>query len=229
MGFTVQAMTGFGSMVIAVSLGGLVFAIPALLPILIPLNILATGSMAWQLRKQLDKELLLKGVLPMMILGLGLGIYLLDKLSGTLLKTGFALLVLWFATREWYKLYRQLPVPSRPIWWQRIWIFLAGIVQGLYGSGGPLLVYAISSRALQKAQFRALLIYVWFCLNSIYTLVMLFQGKVQPVALTILAYAPLLYLAIRMGHWLHDRVDERQFKQGVCALLILSALTMLLN
>lgn len=227
LGFTVQAMIGFGSMVIAVSIGSLMFAIPELLPVLVPLNIFATGAMAWKLRRELDAKLLLQGILPIMILGLGLGILLLEQLPGVWLKRGFAILVLWFSAREWYKLYHQLPVKPRPTWWQQSWTFLAGICQGLYGSGGPLLVYAISSRALNKGQFRTLLLYVWFCLNSLYSVVMLVQGKIQPVALTILAYVPVLHLAIYIGNKLHHKVDERQFKQGVCLMLILCALAML--
>ncbi|MDF2177456.1 sulfite exporter TauE/SafE family protein [Aliiglaciecola sp. CAU 1673] len=229
LGFTVQAVAGFGSMVVAVSLSSLMFAIPELLPILIPLNILATGSMAWQCRRDVDWMLLLKGILPSMILGMGAGILLLDELPGKALKTGFALLVLWFALREWIKLYRNLPMNPRPAWWRQLWTLLAGLAQGLYGSGGPLLVYAIGSKGLNKAAFRAVLLCVWFSLNSLYTVVMLFQHKVQPVAGLILLYAPLLYLAIRLGNYLHHRVDERQFKQGVCALLVMSALAMLVS
>lgn len=229
LGFTVQAVAGFGSMVIAVSLGSLVFSIPSLLPVLIPLNILATGTMAWQCRRQLDWPLLLKGILPAMLLGMGAGIMLLETLSGRTLKTGFALLVLWFAVREWIKLYRNLSVTPKPRWWQQLWTLMAGLAQGLYGSGGPLLVYAIGGKNLDKAAFRALLLGVWFCLNSLYTLVMLYQAKVQPVAGLILLYAPLLYVAIRVGNYVHHRVDERAFKQGVCALLVLSALVMLVT
>ncbi|ALS99292.1 sulfite exporter TauE/SafE family protein [Lacimicrobium alkaliphilum] len=229
LGFTAQAVTGFGSMVIAVSLGSLMFSIPALLPILVPLNIFMTGGMAWQLRRQVDWSLLIRMILPLMVLGMGTGIWLLDSLPQTWLKTGFALLVLWFSGRELLKLYRRQQIRARSDWWQRLWMFCAGIAQGLYGSGGPLLVYGISSRQLDKATFRATLVSVWFVLNSLYSVVMLFQGRVQPVAITILACLPILYLAVKVGDWLHHRVDERQFKLGICLLLIFSALAMLVG
>src|SRR5690606_890364 len=46
--YTVEAVTGFGSIVIALSLGALLMPVPQLLPILVPLNILMTGWLTFR-------------------------------------------------------------------------------------------------------------------------------------------------------------------------------------
>ena len=53
--YTLEAVTGFGSIVIALSLGALLLPIEQLLPVLVPLNIGMTGSLVWRHRAQIDR------------------------------------------------------------------------------------------------------------------------------------------------------------------------------
>src|SRR5699024_7224088 len=55
---TVEAVTGFGSIVIALSLGALLLPIASMLPVLVPLNIFMTGTIAWKNRRHIDRALL---------------------------------------------------------------------------------------------------------------------------------------------------------------------------
>src|SRR5690606_37702489 len=58
--YTAEAVTGFGSIVIALSLGALLFPIDWLQTILVPLNIAMTGFLAWRHRRHVDRRLLLR-------------------------------------------------------------------------------------------------------------------------------------------------------------------------
>ena len=51
--YTIEAITGFGSIVIALSLGALLLPIPAMLPVLVPLNICMSGYLAWRNRQHI--------------------------------------------------------------------------------------------------------------------------------------------------------------------------------
>jgi uncharacterized membrane protein YfcA len=64
--YTVEAITGFGSLVIALSLGALILPIPAMLPVVVPLNVLMTGYLVWRNRQHIFWPVLLKLVLPLM-------------------------------------------------------------------------------------------------------------------------------------------------------------------
>lgn len=227
--FTSESITGFGSIVIAIALGSLLLPIPELLPILVPLSVVMSSALLLRFHRDIHWPLLLKRIFPLMAAGMLSGIALLQLLSSDALKAAFACLVLWFALREWYKLKRGIVTGLKPSWWQPLWTFLAGITHGLFASGGPLLVYALSTFAVAKASFRATLVCVWFGLNVSYTLIMWHQGLIQPVLPMVASYLPVLAIAFWLGHFIHERVNENQFRQLVYALLTLSSLAMLIS
>lgn len=227
--FTSESITGFGSIVIALALGSLLFPIPELLPILVPLSVAMSSALLIRFHADIDWQLLFKRILPTMLIGMLAGIALLQIISSEALKAAFAILVLWFALREWYKLQRGILTRPKPGWWQPLWTLLAGITHGLFASGGPLLVYSLNTLAISKANFRATLVCVWLGLNLTYTLIMAWQGILQPTLPLVAAYLPVLAFAFWLGHAIHKRVNERQFRQIVYALLVLSAFAMLIS
>lgn len=224
--YTLEAITGFGSVVIALSLGALLLPIEQLLPILVPLNIAMTGYLSWRYRKLIDRPLLLGSILPGMLVGTLLGYSLLPWLDAQVLKRGFGVLVLWFAARE---LLRRPPakgqrVPTRIM---RAITTAAGICHGLFASGGPLLVFALAGSPLDKSRLRATLVAVWFTLNSVLTLAFLLDGRLTPTLPQVLSYAPLLLIGIWLGERVHARVDERFFRHGIYALLLVTGVLLI--
>ena len=225
--FTSESITGFGSIVIALALGSLLFPIPELLPILVPLSVVMSTALLLRFYRDIDVRLLLRRIIPFMLFGMLVGIWLLRVLPGAALKAAFACLIIWFALREWYKLHHGIEPRPKPRWWQPLWTLMAGITHGLFASGGPLLVYSLNSYNIAKANFRATLVCVWFGLNVTYSMIMWRQGVIQPNLDIIAAYLPVLGAAFFIGHAIHNRINERQFKQLVYVLLIIAALAML--
>ncbi|MDG9923891.1 MULTISPECIES: sulfite exporter TauE/SafE family protein [unclassified Pseudomonas] len=225
--YTLEAVTGFGSIVIALSLGALLLPIEQLLPVLVPLNIGMTGYLVWRHRAQIDRRLLLGTILPGMVVGTALGYLLLPYLDAALLKRGFGVLILWFAGRELWRLRHAAALPVRPQWLTRLLTLGAGISHGLFASGGPLLVYGLAGTTLDKARFRATLVSVWFTLNSLLTAAFLVDGRLQPALPQVLAYAPLLLVGLWLGERLHQRFDERHFRIAIYALLLVTGTLLL--
>src|SRR5690606_36512480 len=139
--YTIEAVTGFGSIVIALALGALLLPIPELLPVLVPLNICMSGYLGWRHRRHIQWGLLLKLILPLMLLGTLLGHGLRPWLGEALLRQGFGALVVWFATRELWRLWRGVQAQPHPSLLSRALTLGAGLTHGLFASGGPLLVY----------------------------------------------------------------------------------------
>ncbi|GIZ11835.1 sulfite exporter TauE/SafE family protein [Pseudomonas sp. NCCP-436] len=225
--YTLEAVTGFGSIVIALSLGALLLPIDQLLPVLVPLNIGMTGYLAWQHRAQIDLTLLLGSILPGMLVGTLLGYWLLPWLDAGLLKRGFGVLILWFAGRELWRLRRASTLPQRPAWLTRLITLGAGLSHGLFASGGPLLVFGLTGTHLDKARLRATLVSVWFTLNSLLTLAFLLDGRLIPALPQVLGYAPLLLLGVWFGERLHRRFDERHFRIAIYILLLATGILLL--
>lgn len=225
--YTLEAITGFGSIVIALSLGALLLPIDQLLPILVPLNIGMTGYLVIRHRRMIDRHLLLGTILPGMLIGTAIGYWLLPYLNTQLLKTAFGALVLWFAGRELWRMRHAKALTVRPAWLTRLITFGAGISHGLFASGGPLLVFALAGTTLDKARLRATLVSVWFTLNSLLTLAFALDGRLLPALPHILAYAPLLVVGVWLGEHLHRRVDERHFRIAIYTLLLVTGTLLL--
>ena len=226
--YTIEAATGFGSIVIALSLAALLLPLAQLIPILVPLNVLMTTVLVWRHRHDIAWALLLRQILPLMLIGTGIGYLLLPWLDPALLKPLFALLLLWFAGREWWRLHHQQQSRRHPSWLMPPLIFSAGISHGLFASGGPLLVYALAGDALGKARFRATLLSVWLTLNGALTVAFLVDGRLRSALPVVLWLVPLLPVGMVLGQQLHVRLDEQRFRQLVYALLVLVGLALLL-
>lgn len=235
--YTAEAVTGFGSIVIALSLGALFFPIDWLQTVLVPLNICMTGFLSWKHRRFIDKALLLKLVLPFMFVGTLTGLALQPLLGGIALKISFAVLILWFAVRELLKLRAPIKIEVSDVrdsgngasaLLTRLLVAAAGITHGLFASGGPLLVYALAGTALDKARFRATLIVVWFSLNAALTAVFLARGRLAHSWTALLYYLPLIPIGIVLGEQLHHRIDEHSFRRWIYRLLVIAALALLL-
>lgn len=218
--YTLEAITGFGSIVIALSLGALLLPINQLLPVLVPLNICMTGYLVWRHRQMIDRSLLLGMILPGMLLGTVIGYALLPFLDAALAKRLFGALVLWFAARELWRLHHAAVQPVRPMWLSRLLSLGAGVSHGLFASGGPLLVFALAGTKLDKARLRATLVTVWFSLNSLLTVAFLLDGRLQPALPQVASYAPLLLLGIWLGERLHRRFNEQHFRIAIYGLLL---------
>ena len=225
--YTIEAITGFGSIVIALSLGALLLPIPAMLPVLVPLNICMSGYLAWRNRQHIHWPTLLKLILPLMLIGMLLGYGLRPWLSGELLKALFGVLVLWFAGRELLRMFRGHISPPHPSWLSRSLTLGAGLTHGLFASGGPLLVYALAGTRLDKSQLRATLISVWFTLNSSMTVLFLLDGSLLPNLPRIASYLPLLVIGVVLGEVLHHRLNEQRFRQVVYSLLVVTGVLLL--
>ncbi|MCY1219104.1 Sulfite exporter TauE/SafE [compost metagenome] len=216
--YTLEAITGFGSTLVALSLGALLLPIHDLLPVLVPLNILMSGVLAWRSRQLVQWRLLLVTVLPGMLIGTSIGYGLRPWLDDGPMKLGFGLLILWFALRE---LLRDAPRGHTPSWMTRLQTGAAGISHGLFASGGPLLVHALAGTTLDKARLRATLLCVWFGLNSLLTLAFLCDGSLAPALPRIATYAPLLLVGALGGEYLHRHLAEGHFRTAIHLLLCL--------
>lgn len=227
--YTLEAVTGFGSIVIALSLGVLFLPFDQILPILVALNICMTSVLAFKNRKSIHKQLLLTVILPGMLLGTLVGYVSKPYFDDVLLKQAFGVLIVWFAGRELWRMYHKHADRQRPLWLTRIITLGAGITHGLFASGGPLLVYAVAGTQIDKARFRATMVFVWFTLNTLLTVAFLIDGRMQPVLINVLFYIPLLVVAVKLGNYLHHKVKEEHFRVAIYSLLLMTGVILMVS
>jgi uncharacterized membrane protein YfcA len=226
--YTLEAVTGFGSIVIALSLGALFLPIETMLPVLVPLNICMTGYLVSRHHAYIHWPTLLRLILPLMVAGTLAGYFLRPWLGDQLLRMLFGALVVWFAGRSLWAAWRGLATREHSRAWTGGWMFMAGITHGLFASGGPLLVYALTGVQLDKARFRATLLTVWLSLNGLLTVAFALDGTLWPALPRVGLFLPVLVAGVLLGEWLHHRVDEQRFRQAVFFVLLVTGVILLL-
>ena len=219
------AFAGFGGVIIVLTLGAHLYPIKWMLPVLLPLTVIANLYIFIRHHKYIDAPVLLRRILPFMGTGLVIGFALFNLLHGELLRTLFGLIVILVAMRELINLIRSSHQNEAPLpgWISTGYVFVAGVIHGIYASGGPLLVYAVNKMQLQKSVFRSTLSSVWLIINIFLTGSYAVGGKIDLESLKYSAYLlPPLTLGVLLGEFLHQLIPERSFKIFVFMLLILS-------
>jgi uncharacterized membrane protein YfcA len=227
--FTVEAALGFGATVIAVTLGAQFMALDDLLPALVPVNVLLSAWIVLRHGRHADRALMLRRVLPAMAPGMlaGLLLWRWAHASALLLALGafVAALAAWELLRERVA----ASTASRPLPQavEVLLLALAGVAHGLWGSGGPLVVYTAGRRVADKATFRATLTLLWLALGLVLCGQYAVQGLLgRESALLSALLLPSLALGLWAGERLHGRVPEVAFKRVVWVVLLVAAVVL---
>lgn len=227
--YTAEAATGFGSIVIALTLGAQLYPVPELLPLLVPLSVMLTTWVVLRNRHHLDRELLFARVLPRMGIGLVLGFAIFLYVSTAWLTTGLGVLVVGVAALELWRAVSGAAERARPLGPVEFTgaTVGAGVMQGAVASGGPMLVYALGRLGLPKSSFRATLAFVWLALNSALVVSYVATGRLDAgTAPYVLLLVPVVLAALAFGNWLHHRLDEAAFRKVVLGLLGVAGLAL---
>ncbi|MFH2133160.1 MAG: sulfite exporter TauE/SafE family protein [bacterium] len=221
------AFAGFGGILIPIALGAAFYSIEWMLAVLVPLTLLSNGYILVRHYRNIDTTILFRKILPYMGIGLFVGILTFNRLHGALQETIFGVLVVFLSVRELYLLLRR-GEPSPPLGGLRafLYIFSAGIIHGMYASGGPLLVYVLNKFNLEKSVFRSTISAVWLILSVFLTSSYVITDRLTPATLhTSLLMLPSLVSGLLLGEYLHRKSNGRTFKLVVFALLLFSGLS----
>ena len=223
--FLVEAAAGFGSMVVALTVGALFFPIPSLLGWLVPVNLVLSIYLLVRGRAHVHRAFLFV-IVPLMTLGLAVGIGLAHLTDTAWLKPVFAVFVVAVALQQLFLTsVKPLPRGVGPAA-----LFAAGVIHGVFATGGPLAVFVAARTLPDKASFRATLAVVWVVLNAILLPRLWVEGTLSPATLPLsgLMLAP-LGVGIVLGEWIHHRLDEARFRRVVAMLLIAAGATLLVT
>lgn len=224
LGFTTEAATGFGSIVIALTLAAHLYPIHELIPLLVVLNIVLSSYMVCRHHHHIERRLLLVQVLPLMAVGMAGGLVVFNSASSDTLKLAFGVFVVAVSLRELGVLLAnrgaRVPLGASA---SAVGIVGAGVIHGIFATGGPLLVYIIGRSELGKRNFRSTLASVWLVLNSTLAVVFTISGRINGGLLpAIAALVPVVVASIVVGEWTHQRLSERGFRIAVFTLLLLA-------
>jgi uncharacterized membrane protein YfcA len=171
--------------------------------------------------REIDRRLLLRGILPLMALGMPLGLWLAHAVDGRKLEAAFGVIVIALAARELVRSLRAAaPAPRAPLPapLRAAALFCAGVVHGTFATGGPLVVWVADRAGLDKGRFRDA--GPWAVLGPSCSHL---RGGGKSLSAATARGSALLVVPVLAGlvagEWLHARVDARPFRLGVLSLL----------
>lgn len=224
-----EACAGFGATILAVIFGARYFSIEDLIPMLVPLNLLLSFIVVVRYHGDIDRKALVSRILPIAGLGMPIGIAIFQYAPSQVLKIAFGVIVVLLglfelATEALAKKKGGRGANRRLPFWQGFAFLLGGgIMQGLYASGGPFVVYYASREIADKRKFRTTLAMLWLILNAVLVSSLVLTGKITRFTLQFSLYLlPAVLIGMVIGMKVHDRVSETAFRRFVYALLVVA-------
>lgn len=230
--FTVEGTLGFGSTVLTLALAAHLLPVEAVVAAMLPVNLAMSGWLALCDRAEIDGRLLFGRVLPWMGLGTLAGLRLHALGGEWSIKAAFAVLVVLLAVLELARMTRARLVEAPPLPPARAaaGLVLAGLVHGVFATGGPLAVYVLGRALVDKGRFRATLSALWILLNLLLLASYARAGDLDGASLRLsAALVPSLLLGGLLGQRLHERVPLHRFRLGVFVVLLLAGISLLLR
>jgi len=227
---TVETLLGFGSTVIALSLGAHLLPVRELVPVLVLVGWIPSVWIFCRSFRHIRWKLLFRQILPFAALGFPLGIWCFRVLSGDHLRLLLGAFVTAISALEFFRS-RRTGFEAAPLGPRTGAILLAGggFFQGLMATGGPLIVYRVSREITEKGAFRGTLSVLWLTLNTILIVSFFISGQIgaESPALA-LSLLPAVFLGIFLGEFFHLRVNQAVFRLFVQIVLFLTGVSLLL-
>lgn len=214
--YTVQAITGFAGNIFAMPMGTTLLGLNSTVSILNVMGFFACGLLACMNIKQVNWRELGK-ILAVMVVFMIVGIWL-DTIMPlhVLLKIYGVIIVVIGAKNLLFK--RQKFLPEWALW---VILALAGIIQGMFVSGGALLVIYAVQKLRDQQEFRITLSMTWAVLNFIYACIAFQQGHFTgDVLQTIVMCVPLALIATVLGSKLQKKISRERFLKLVYVMLL---------
>lgn len=229
--FAVETALGFGASLITVAIGSFVIGdIRELLAMAVPLNLLLSIYLVGRYHRHVDRRFLFTRLLPLMALGMPVGIYAFTAFDPSLLKRLFGAFIAVVAALELYRL-RQASPPqpvSTPV--EVALLLLGGAVHGAFSTGGPMAVYVTGRVLHDKSAYRATLSSLWLVLGSVLLVTYALDGRITSHTLTTtLAVSPGILVGMVVGEMLFRRVPAEVFRRIVFVTLLLSGLALVIR
>ena len=223
--FTVQSLTGFGGPLIAMPLGISAVGLATAKPVVTLCAWLSAAIVALKNRKDIVYPELFKMTGTMLVFMLA-GLWLFKNVQMNFLQVIYGIIVMCIGVKK-------LIFPSDkplPKWVSPLAICLAGVMQGLFVSGGSFLVIYAVGAIPEKQQFRATLSGVWALLNIFLLGSYFFDGSfTQPViSASLLSLIPLT-AAVVCGSLLAGKLNQKVFLKVAYILLIVSGAVLLIT
>ncbi len=218
----IQAITGFAGTVLAMPASMFLLGVDNAKVVLNVIALLSGLLIAISSYKRINKKLL--KICVFMLIGMAVRILLCKVISSNSLLIIYGIIIIVIAGKN-LLFHKELKLPQAFL---IAILIIAGIIHGMFVSGGALLVVYATQVLKDKEEFRATVAPVWIVLNSI-LLVSQIQAHAfnyDNIKLILLSIIPLI-VATWIGKKLLKRVSQKVFLNLTYILLIISGISLI--
>jgi len=163
---------------------------------------------------------------PIALIGTVIGVFLFSSSSNLILLKVFAVFLILVALKSIF--FDTITFKSSML--QKSILFIGGVLQGMYGTGGPFSVVAIKDRFRHKSELRTTMAVFFIVFNSIRAIQLTIQNSFDFSIIS--QFWWLLFpiaVAIFIGYKVHVNVPENSFKKIVNWVILVAAIVLLLK
>lgn len=221
---TIMTVTGFAGTMLAMPASILLLGVEDARFILNVTAILSCVFIAVQQWKYANKREL-KRILLVMLAGMAVGTLLYRVIPMSFLLPFYGAVIVLIALKRLF-----LPETTHlPRWATLAVLVAAGIIHGMFVSGGALLVLYATLVLRDKSEFRATIAATWAVLDPTFFVLNFDLALWNPGNLLLIGCCiPPLILSVYLGNVLHDRINKELFMKLTYVLLVASGLSIIL-
>ena len=221
----IQAITGFAGTVLAMPPSIYLLGMDNAKVVLNVMALLSGLMIAVMSYHHMNKKEVIK-ICVCMFAGMAIGIQICKTVpSEQILLIIYGVIILLIAGKN-LLCHRQRTLPKALL---LVILLLAGVIHGMFVSGGALLVVYAAQVLKEKEEFRATLAPVWVVLNSILLVSQVRQGVFTEgnIRLILISIIP-LFMATWLGKKLVKKVSQKVFLNLTYVFLLVSGLSLIL-
>lgn len=220
----IEGITGFAGTMLAMPSSMMLIGTEDAKVILNMVALMVSSTIAVKTYKKINRKELVKITL-LMTLGMIIGLYLFSVLPVKLLSVGYGVLIIVVAVNGLASK-KRMKLPAGIL---IIIVLAAGVIHGLFLSGGALLVVYVTAVIKEKGIIRATLAPVWLMLNTIILFQDICFGRItfHILRLTGMCIIPVI-LALFLGNYLHNKIKQERFVHLTYLLLIISGVSLVI-
>lgn len=219
----VEGITGFAGTMLAMPAGMLLIGVEEAKIVLNIVAIFVSSNIAIRNRRDVNRKEVVK-LSGLMLIGMAAGIYLFSILSPGVLMRIYGVLIICIAIRG-LMTEKNMKIPANLL---IVVVLIAGVVHGMFLSGGALLVIYAVEVLKEKSVIRATLAPVWIVLNTLMLIKNLAAGEVTGNILQLTVWCVVAVIpALVIGNVLHKKIRQERFVKLTYVLLIISGITLL--
>lgn len=213
----VQALTGFAGVMLSIPPTILLYGPDMAKAVINVICWLVCVYLMVKNREYINKKELGRIILFMLI-GMAVGIYLYNIVDARILVPVYGLLIVGVALKN---LLLKPSGASLPVWGAIPVLLGAGIIHGMFASGGALLVVYLASAFRDKNAFRANVASVWTVLNLVLMFTDYEKGLYNTEFFELLGIGVIpLVIAVYLGNKIHSMINQQMFNRLTYGLLL---------